>query len=66
MDNREDLREELEEYLQGLVICDDISKDDKYEILDDFDNWCVTAKDGDTYYYDAMEFTLEVEEDREY
>ena len=66
-DNREELRNELEEYLNGLRICDDISRNEQYSILDDFDQWCKTATIGDTYYYDDNEYTLgpEDEEDDE-
>ena len=55
----ENIREELEEYLYGLVICDYITRKEKSEILDDFNKWAKDAKYGDTYYYDDQEYTLE-------
>ena len=58
MTNIEELREELEEYLHGLVICDYITKEDENEVLDDFDNWAEKASPGDTYYYDGESYTL--------
>lgn len=57
----EELREQLEEYLQGLVVCDDITREEQGEVLDDFDNWAETAEYGDTYYYDDEEYTIESE-----
>lgn len=59
MDERiEELREELEEDLNGLCICDYISKKDVYEYLDDFDEWSETAKSGDTYYAQGFSYTV--------
>lgn len=54
-------REELREYLYGLVICDYITRKDKSDILKDFDNWSVTATIGDSYYYDGNEYKLNIE-----
>ena len=53
-----ELRDKLEEYLNGLVICDYISRDKEFEVLEDFDKWAETAKAGDTYYYDGDEYTV--------
>lgn len=54
----EEIRGGLEAYLQGLVICDRITRDEQSEILDGFDKWSKDAKYGDTYYYDGKEYTL--------
>ena len=62
-DNADKLREELEEYLYGLVINDDISRDVEAEILDNFDKWYETAELGDSYLYDGNEYKLDVSED---
>lgn len=55
------LKEELDEYLHGLVICDYITRNEQSEILNDFDNWSSTAEYGDTYYHDGREYTLKAE-----
>ncbi len=57
-DNRDEVRDELDEYLNGLRICDDITFEDQEEILDDFDEWCKDASIGDIYCYDSREFKL--------
>ena len=57
-DNRDELRNDLDEYLNGLRICDYITRDEQGRVLDDFDTWCETAKIGDTYFYDAQQYTL--------
>lgn len=57
-DNRDELRNNLDEYLNGLRICDHITRDEQNGILDDFDAWCETAKIGDTYVYDEQRYTL--------
>lgn len=54
----EELREQLEEYLHGLVICDDITRDEESDVLDNFDNWAKDAEYGDTYCYDGIDYTL--------
>ena len=59
MTNEDELRDELEEYLNGLCICDCITRNEQSDILDDFDTWTETAKIGDTYFYDGNEYTLE-------
>lgn len=56
--NDNELHDELEEYLNGLRICDDITRNEQEEILDDFDKWCETAQIGDTYCYDGQRYTL--------
>ena len=53
-----ELRDSLEEYLHGLVICDYISRDEEDEVLNDFDSWAQTANIGDTYYYDDNSYTV--------
>ena len=53
-----ELRDSLEEYLHGLVICDYISRSEENEVLDDFDFWAQTADIGDTYYYDNDSYTV--------
>jgi len=53
-----ELKDELEEYLNGLRICDYITRPEQYEILDDFDEWASTATIGDTYYYDGNSYTI--------
>ena len=57
-DNRDELREELEEYLNGLRIYDYITRKRQENIMADFDEWCKTSEIGDTYYYDGEEYTL--------
>lgn len=57
------LRDELDEYLHGLCICDYITRNEQSDVLDDFDAWVETAKIGDTYFYDGDEYTLEEDED---
>ena len=59
MDNRDELRDELEEYLNGLWISDYITRKEQKEVLKDFDKWLKTAKIGDTYDYDGMDYTIE-------
>lgn len=51
-------KQELEDYLQGLAICDYITKYDMVAVLEDFDEWAKKAKLGDTYTYNGMEYTL--------
>lgn len=58
-----ELRVQLEEYLHGLVICDDISRDEEEDILDDFDDWSENAVYGDVYQYDDIDYTLEEPKD---
>lgn len=55
----EELRAQLEEYLHGLVICDDITRDDEEDVLDNFDNWAKEANYCDIYQYDDIDYTLE-------
>lgn len=57
----DELREKLHEDLNGLCICDYISKREVYEYLDDFDKWSETAKSGDTYYAQSFSYTYEPE-----
>jgi hypothetical protein len=57
-DNRDELRNSLDEYLNGLRICDYITRDEQERVLDDFDTWCKTTKIGDTYFYDEQQYTL--------
>jgi hypothetical protein len=61
--NKGELRDELEEYLNGLRICDYITRSEQSDILNDFDTWAETAKIGDTYFYDCNEYTLKEDED---
>ena len=42
--NLETLREQLEEDMRGLCMCDYITKQDKINYLNDFDEWSKTAK----------------------
>lgn len=62
-DNRDELRDDLNEYLNGLRICDYITRDEQERVLDDFDSWCKTAKIGDTYLYDGQQYTLAESQD---
>lgn len=55
------LREELEEYLDGMRICDDITRKEESEILDDFDEWAKTAQNGDIYFYDGLRYEFYTE-----
>lgn len=59
--NLETLREQLEEDMRGLCMCDYITKQDKINYLNDFDEWSKTAKNGDTYF--AQEFSYTYYED---
>lgn len=55
----EDIREELEEYLQGLVINDYITRQEQIEVIDNFNNWAKDAQYGDVYYYDEEKYIME-------
>ena len=59
------IRNEFEENLNGLRICDYITRDEQEDIMDSFDEWAEEAKNGDTYYYYGNEYTVEDEEDEE-
>lgn len=59
--NKYELREKLEEQLRGDCACDFITRKEKMEILDDFDQWAEYAKNGDAYYYGGREYALSVE-----
>ncbi len=52
------LRHQFEDYLNGLRIMDDISRDEEGELLEDFDRWADSAQAGESYYYDAQVYTL--------
>lgn len=54
----EDIREELEEYLQGLVINDYITRQEEIEVIDNFNNWAKDAQYGDVYYYDEEKYIM--------
>ncbi len=58
-------RGRLEDYLNGLVICDDISRKEKDDVLDDFDQWCdeELIPRTDSYFYDGMTFDIEIDTD---
>lgn len=58
-------REELEEYLHGLVICDEISRKEMNAVLDDFDRWCEEKliPRTDSYFYDDETFDIEIDTD---
>lgn len=58
-------RGRLEDYLNGLVICDDISRKEKNDVLDDFDQWCdeELISRTDSYFYDGMTFDIEIDTD---
>jgi hypothetical protein len=60
--NVDELRNELEEYLNGLRMTDHITRDEQSGILDDFDKWAEEASIGDTYFYNGREYTLEKDE----
>ena len=62
----EDLQMELEEYLDGLVICDDITRKERSEVLEDFCEWAKTAQYGDVYTYDDEMYELEKQEKQGY
>lgn len=57
------LRKDLEEDLNGLRICDYISRKDLNNYLKHFDEWSKTAKIGDAYYAQGFEYvyTLDFE-----
>ena len=55
---KENTRYELEEYLNGIRICNYITKEQESEILNDFDKWSKTAKYNDVYYYDSLAFIV--------
>lgn len=61
----ESLREELEVYLNGLVVMDDITRKDQEEVLDNFDEWAKTATIGDSYYYDNEVYTITAKSEEE-
>lgn len=49
MANISAIREKMEEDLNGLCICDYLTREDCEEYLENFDSWAETAKPGDTY-----------------
>ena len=51
-------REELDEYLHGLVICDEISSKEHAAELRHFDSWAKDADWGDEYCAEGMCFTI--------
>ncbi len=59
----EDIRNELEEQLRGDCSMDYITKEDWIDILSDFDEWAKTAKRGDMYLYDGMEYLLDEDDE---
>ena len=48
--------EKLEEYLEGLCICDDISRNEMYAILNNYEKWDKNDIDEKYYYYDGMKY----------
>ena len=50
--------DKLDEHLNGLVIMDDISKQDKQDILEDATNYIAkeASPEGDAYYYDGRDY----------
>jgi len=61
IDNKSEIREELDQYLYGLVICDYITRKEQAAVLKDFDKWVKTAEDGEAYYYDGNPYTYKIE-----
>lgn len=59
LDDIETTRDELAEYLYGLVLNDYITRNEQSKIIADFYEWSKTAKYGDCYHYDNNDFTLE-------
>lgn len=64
-DNRDKLMEELRNNAEGECIADYITRDEMYEVLDDFEEWLETANIGDTYYWSDYSYTLEKETENE-
>lgn len=58
-DNREKLMEKLHDDAHGEYIAGYITRNEIYEILDDFEKWLKTANIGDTYYWSDYSYTLE-------
>ena len=58
-------RAQLEDYLNGLVICDDISRKEMDDVLDDFNQWCdeKLIPRTDSYFYDGETFDIEIDTD---
>ena len=58
----EETREELEEYLHGLVICDYITRKEQAAVLRNFDKWSKSPAqmeaDKYKYYYDDNTFDV--------
>ena len=54
----EDIQEELEKYLQGLVINDYITRQEQIEVIDNFNNWAKDAQYCDVYYYDEEKYIM--------
>lgn len=62
--NKESLREELEDDLNGYCIAGYITKAKMMKELEKFDKWLETAEVGDTFIsYDDTEYTLELSVD---
>lgn len=55
--------EKLEEYLNGLYICDDISRNEMYYILNNYEKWDKNDIDEKYYYYDDIKYKHSPEHD---
>ncbi len=60
-----EILEELEEYLNGLRICGYLNRKEQQEIMDDCEEWLKTAKPGDVYCYDGIDYELADDSDGE-
>ena len=56
------LKERLEEHLNGLVICDEITRKEAAEELRYFNKWSKTANWGDAFISNGACFKLQKEE----
>ena len=59
----DELREQLEEDLRGDCSCDYITKEDMIKYLEDFDIWAKNALNGEKYYYNDNEYTMNMTEE---
>ena len=53
---RENTIHDLEDYLNGFRMCDELSQKEIDEILEDYEDWDKNCLDEDCYYYDGIPY----------
>ncbi len=55
-----EIREEVEDAIHGDYINDELTREEEMDFFEDLDLWLRTAKIGDAYYYDGIEYEFAV------